>query len=198
MERRPKKFLDTVREILQRRHYASSTAESYVHWIRRFILHHDKRHPNEMGELEIEQFLTHLATVEKVAPPTQNQAFSALLFLYRQVLGKELGTINSARAREQRDRLPNVLTKDEVQRLFSRMSGTPLLMAKLLYGTGMRVIEICTLRVKDVEFEQHLIVIDDSKGDKDRVTVLPDSLIGPLREHLLDVKQLHEKDLERV
>jgi integron integrase len=198
MEQRPKKFLDTVRDILRRRHYAHSTADSYVHWIKRFILYHDKRHPNEMGGAEVEQFLTHLATVEKVAPSTQNQAFSALLFLYREVLDQDFqAPLKNVRAREQRDRLPNVLTKDEVKRLLAKMSGTSLLMARLLYGSGLRVLELCTLRVKDVDFEQHLIRVHDSKGDKDRVTVLPDSLLAPLKEHLSHVQQLHEKDLAK-
>jgi len=196
MEQRPRKFLDTVRDIMRRRHYASSTADSYVNWIKRFILFHNKRHPSEMGLAEVEQFLTHLATVEKVAPSTQNQAFSALLFLYRDVLGQDFETpVKNVRAREQRERLPNVLTKDEVKRVLTKMSGTPLLMARLLYGAGLRVLELCTLRVKDIDFDQHLLVVHDSKGDKDRVTVLPDAVVVPLKEHLDRVQQLHEKDL---
>jgi integrase len=136
-------------------------------------------------------------------PPTpesinRGQAFSALLFLYREVLDQDFqAPLKNVRAREQRERLPNVLTKDEVKRLLAKMSGTSLLMARLLYGSGLRVLELCTLRVKDVDFEQHLIRVHDSKGDKDRVTVLPDSLLAPLKEHLSHVQQLHEKDLAK-
>ncbi len=195
MEQRPKKLLDQVRDAIRLKHYSTSTENSYVNWIKRFVLFHNKRHPNEMGAREVEAFLTHLAVKEKVAASTQNQAFGALLFLYREVLKKDLGeSINAIRARPAKH-LPNVLAKDEALRIISFLTGTQQLMAKLLYGTGLRVMECVRLRVKDIDFAQHQIIVRDGKGMKDRVTMLPDSLVKPLQEHLQRVKQLHEQDL---
>jgi integron integrase len=197
MESRPKKLLDQVREAIQRKHYSPRTEKSYVAWIKRFIFFHGKRHPQEMGSAEVKAFLTHLAVHDHVAASTQNQALSALLFLYREVLYKDLDfPIDSVRA-EKPKRLPTVLTKEEVHKVIERMSGTYQLMAKLLYGSGLRLMECVQLRVKDLDFAQHQIIVRDGKGMKDRVTILPDSLIAPLQDHLARVKRLHEQDLTR-
>jgi len=196
MENRPKKLLDQVSDAIRRKHYSPRTEESYVHWIRRYILFHNKRHPQEMGSADIEAFLTHLAVEEHMAASTQNQAFSALLFLYREVLQKEPERlIQSLRAHKPK-RLPVVLTKDEVFRVIQCMSGTYQLMAKLLYGSGLRVSECVQLRVKDIDFAQGEIVVRDAKGMHDRVTMLPQSLVKPLEEHLQRVKRLHLTDLK--
>jgi integron integrase len=196
-ESRPKKLLDQVRDIIRLKHYSPKTEESYVHWIKRYIFFHDKRHPMGMGKEEIEMFLTHLATKERVAASTQNQAFSALLFLYRNVLKKDLpDSIEAVRAKRPKH-LPTVLTKAEVQKIITSMSGTYQLMAKLLYGGGLRVSECVQLRVKDVSFAQRQITIRDPKGKHDRVTILPESVITPLQEHLHRVKQLHDQDLKK-
>ncbi len=191
---RPKKLLDQMREALQTQHYSIRTEESYVDWARRFILFHNKRHPKDMGAPEIEAFLTYLAVERKVAASTQNQALSALLFLYREVLHQELASIDSVRARKPKH-LPTVLIKGEALRVLNGMSGTPQLMAKLLYGSGLRALECARLRVKDIDFEQRLIVVRDGKGEKDRISMLPDNVSAPLQEHLARVRQLHAKDL---
>jgi integron integrase len=190
----PQKLLDRMRDMLRTQHYSLRTEQAYVEWAKRFILFHHKRHPKDMGVPEVEAFLTHLALDRKVAASTQNQALSALLFLYREVLNQPLDSVDAVRARKP-ERLPTVLTKSEAARVISAMSGTAQLMAKLLYGSGLRVLECVRLRVKDIDFEQHCILVRDGKGEKDRVTILPESLAAPLREHLAHVKHLHEKDL---
>jgi integron integrase len=197
MEKRPKKLLNQVRDAIRLKHYSIRTEKAYVAWVRRYILFHDKRHPNEMGSAEIEAFLTHLAVDQNVAASTQNQALSALLFLYRDVLRKDLDfPIDSIRAKRPK-RLPTVLTKEEVLRVIGGLSGTYLLMAKLLYGSGLRLMECVRLRVKDVDFAQRQIVVRDGKGMEDRVTMLPDSVVTPLQENLQRVKRLHEEDLAK-
>jgi integron integrase len=196
MEQRPKRLLDQVRDAVRLRHYSIRTEDAYVNWVKRYIVFHDKRHPAEMGAPEIEAFLTHLAVKENVAASTQNQAFSALLFLYRQVLHQDLGPIDALRAKRPR-RLPTVLSKEETQRLIGCLSGTHQLMAKLLYGSGLRLMDCLRLRVKDLDPERRAIIVRDGKGGQDRVTVLPDSLIPLLQEHLQRVKALHEHDLTR-
>lgn len=191
----PPKLLDQVRQTLRLKHYALSTEETYLDWIKRFILFHHKRHPKDMGRPEIEAFLTHLAVHENVAASTQNQAYSALLFLYREVLQQELdGPINALRAKKPR-RLPVVLTQAEARRLISAMSGQYRLMAQLLYGSGLRLAECLHLRVKDIDFEQRQIVVRSGKGNKDRVTMLPTSLIALLQHQLGQVEHLHRADL---
>jgi integron integrase len=195
MSRQPKKLLDRVRDVMRLKHYSIRTEDTYVDWIKRFILFHDKRHPVEMDIAEIEAFLTHLAVDRRVAASTQNQALSALLFLYRHVLGKDLQRpVDYARARRPQ-RLPTVLTKDEVLRVIGFLSGTHQLMAKLLYGGGLRLMECVRLRVKDVDFAQHQILVRDGKGMKDRVTMLPETVIPFLQDHLRHVRQLHQDDL---
>ena len=198
MERKPKKkLLNRVREAIRRKHYSIRTEEAYVSWIKRYILFHNKRHPLEMGRAEIEAFLTHLAVEKRVSASTQNQALCAILFLYREVLGKKLDfPIEAVRAKRPR-RLPTILTKEEALRVIGYMSGTSKLMAQLLYGAGLRLMECIRLRVKDLDFTQHLIVVRDGKGHKDRVTMLPDTVIVPLQQHLRRVKRIHEEDLAK-
>ncbi len=197
MEPRPRKLLDQVRDVICMKHYSYRTEESYVAWIRRFILFHNKRHPSEMGAAEIEQFLSHLAVQERVAASTQNQAFSALLFLYREVLRQELDeSINSVRAKPSRY-LPTVLTKAETHAILDQMSGVPQLVAQLLYGSGLRLTEALQLRVKDLDFAQAQIVVRDAKGNESRVTMLPGCTIEPLQGQLRRIKRLHQQDLER-
>jgi integron integrase len=189
------KLLDTVREEIRRRHYSIRTEKAYVRWIKRFILFHHKKHPKIMGGKEIESFLTHLAIDRNVASSTQNQALQALLFLYRDVLDIDLDMeINAVRAKRPK-RLPTVLTREEVKKVITLLPAKHRLMAKMLYGSGLRVIECVRLRVKDIDFGQKLVWVRNGKGMKDRVTMLPEPLIMPLKEHLSHVKRIHEKDV---
>lgn len=191
----PPKLLDQVRGKIRFKHYSIRTEQAYLDWIKRFILHFDKRHPSEMGAVEVEVFLTYLAVERNVAASTQNQAKSALLFLYKEVLGVALPWLDNVEQAKTPKRLPTVLTKTEVQAVLGRLSGTHWLVASLLYGTGMRILEVLRLRVKDVDFERKEILIRDAKGFKDRVTMLPLTLAEPLKTHLARVKQLHQNDL---
>ena len=190
----PPKLLDQVRDRLRLKHYSIRTETQYVQWIRRFILFHDKRHPRDMGVAELEAFLTHLAVEGRVAASTQNQALSALLFLYREVLAINLPWLDNVVRAKTPQRLPVVLTRQEVVSVLDGMSGVHGLMARLLYGTGMRLMECVRLRVKDVDFEQAEILIRDGKGAKDRVTMLPQSLVEALRAHLKIRQCLYEED----
>jgi len=196
MEPTDRKLLDRVRDALRLKHYSIRTEEAYVNWIKRYIYFHNVRHPAEMGASEVQAFLTHLAVEENVAASTQNQALSALLFLYRQVLNQDLGPIDALRAKKPK-RLPTVLTRDEVHCVFAHLSGVSLLMARLLYGSGLRLMECLRLRVKDLDFDYRTITVRDGKGEQDRVTILPESLIVPLQDHLRIVKRTHEEDLAR-
>jgi len=189
------KLLDQVREVLRLKHYSLRTEETYVGWIKRFIFFHQKRHPREMREPEIVAFLTDLAVRQHVSASTQNQAFNALLFLYREVLHLELGDLSGTVRAKPNRKLPVVLSGEEVGRVLARLEGTYGLMARLLYGTGMRLMECLRLRVKDVDFELNHIVVRDGKGFKDRVTVLPERVKPLLLEHLKRVRVLHEQDL---
>lgn len=188
------RLLDEVRDRLRLKHYSLRTEQSYVDWIKRYIWFHDKRHPLDLGPREVEAFLTDLAVVRKVSASTQNQALAALLFLYKQVLGIDLPWLDDVVRAKKPQRLPVVLTVTEVQRLLAHLDGSHGLMARLLYGTGMRLMECVRLRVKDVNFERNEIIVRDGKGGKDRVTMLPASLAGPLREHLKRVRMLFEQD----
>ncbi|HKI85840.1 MAG TPA: integron integrase [Thermoanaerobaculia bacterium] len=188
------KLLDRVRDALRVRHMSPKTEKAYVHWIRQFILFHDKRHPQEMAEEEVTAFLTHLATARHVSASTQNQALSALLFLYRYILGRELGDLDAIRAKRPK-RVPVVLTRGEVLRLLDNMTGVPRLVATLLYGAGLRLQEALTLRVKDLDFSFHEITVRSGKGDKDRVTMFPVVLEESLHKHLMRVQALHGRDL---
>ncbi|XPS86818.1 integrase [Desulfosarcina variabilis str. Montpellier] len=195
MKQKPK-LLDQVREKIRVRHYSIRTEESYVRWIRRFILFHGKRHPKEMGTAEVEAFLSDLAVRGKVAASTQNQAFCALLFLYKNVLNMDiLGEINALRAKRPLRR-PTVLSFDEAIGLIDAMSGVFQLVAKILYGCGLRGIEAVRLRVNDLDFGLNQIMVRDGKGQKDRVTMFPDNVKAGIREHLKYVKRLHENDLK--
>ena len=192
----PKKLLDEVRDFIRMKHYSIRTEEAYLSWIKRYILFHNKRHPKEMGKPEIEAFLSHLATDLNVASSTQNQAFNALLFLYEQFFKTDLpDDIDSIRAKKPR-RLPVVMTKEESMKVISAMTGEYQLMAKILFGCGLRAMECLRLRVKDLDFQMNQIIVWDGKGSKDRVTVFPESIQPVLQEHLKHVKILHENDLK--
>ena len=192
----PPKLLDRLRDHLRTRHYSIRTEATYVDWARRFILFHGKRHPQEMGAAEVEAFLTHLAVVRQVSASTQNQAKAAILYLYKQVLGIDLPWLDEVVQAKTPKRLPVVLTASEVRELLLHMQGTTGLIAQLLYGTGMRLLEAMRLRVKDIEFARREILIREGKGNKDRVTVLPENLINPLQLQLQKAQALHDKDIE--
>ncbi|MEQ1667421.1 MAG: integron integrase [Sulfuriferula sp.] len=191
----PPKLLDRVRDKLRVKHYSIRTEQVYLDWIKRYILFHGKRHPQEMGAVEVEAFLTHLAVAGKVAASTQNQAKSALLFLYREVLETQLPWLDNVTQAKAPKRLPVVLTVSETQAVLAQLTGTHSLVAGLLYGAGMRLMEAIRLRVKDVEFVRHEIIVREGKGFKDRVTMLPESLISPLKLHLAKVQALHDEDV---
>ena len=192
---KPKKLLDQVREALRTKHYAYRTEETYIDWIKRYIIFHKKRHPKDMGANEIREFIAYLVTERKVATSTQNQALSAILFLYRTVLEKEIilppELVNPSRPK----RLPTVLTHAEAMSVINQMRGIPRLMAKILYGSGLRLMECMRLRVKDIDFDNHQIIVRGGKGDDDRATILPDSVAAEIKHILQDVKALHDKDL---
>ena len=188
-------MLDRLRDAIRLRHYSIRTEDTYVDWARRFIHFHGKRHPLDLGAVEVTAFLTHLATVRGVGASTQNQAKSALLFLYRVVLGVTLPWLDEIVAAKDTRRLPVVLTPGEVRRLLQELNGTTGLLASLLYGTGMRLLEGLRLRVKDVEFERREILVRDGKGGKDRVTMLPENLILPLQAQIARARVRHDKDL---
>jgi len=191
------KLLNQVRTTLRLKHYSIRTEESYIVWIKRYILFHGKRHPRELGPAEIETFLTHLALNLHVAASTQNQAFSALLFLYREVLRLEIAfPIHAVRAKRPKY-LPTVLTRTEALQVIACLPPPYQLMAQLLYGSGLRLTECLRLRVKDLDWAQCQIVVRDGKGMHDRVTMLPQSVVAPLHLHLRRVKRLHQRDLSR-
>ena len=191
------RLLDLVRAAIRARHYSRRTEDAYVAWIRRFIVFHDKRHPSEMGAPEITRFLTWLAVDGKVASSTQNQALSALLFLYRAVLGQEVPWIDGIVRARRPERLPVVLTRDEVRALLARLDDPVRLMAYLMYGGGLRVLETCRLRVQDVDFGANQLVVRAGKGDKDRVTMLPATVKAELARHLDAMRAQHRHDLGR-
>ncbi|NJN03838.1 MAG: integron integrase, partial [Leptolyngbyaceae cyanobacterium RM1_1_2] len=186
---------DQVRDAIRLKHYSYRTEQSYVGWIRRYILFHNKQHPKDMGGAEVEAFLTHLAVEGRVSASTQNQAFSALLFLYRHVLQLPLNErIDAIRAKSSR-KLPTVLTPEEVRAVIQPMSGVHRLIVQLLYGSGLRLREAMQLRIKDLDFPQSQIVVRDAKGQESRLTMLPNSVQMPLKEHLQQVKRTHQQDL---
>lgn len=191
----PPKLLDQVQAVLRTKHYSIRTERVYLDWIKRYILFHNKTHPAQMGAPEVEAFLSHLAVAGKVAASTQNQAKSALLFLYREVLAIELPWLDNVTQAKIPQRLPVVLTASEVKSVLNRLDGTLWLMASLLYGGGLRLMECVRLRVKDVDFEMRQITVREGKGFKDRVTMLPESCIAPLQAHLARVKALHNEDM---
>lgn len=191
----PPKLLEQLTARLRARHMSRSTEKTYRHWVRRFILFHRKRHPAEMAEEEVNAFLSHLAVADKVSASTQNQALAAVLFLYRHVLGRDLGQLTGLIRARRRRKIPVVLSPEEVRAVFAQASGVEQLYLKLLYGTGMRVMEGLRLRVKDLDFSYDQITVRDGKGEKDRMTMLPTSLKPDLLEHLERVRALHQADL---
>jgi len=189
------RLMDRVRAALRVAHYALSTERTYCHWIKRYILHHNKRHPLEMGAAEVGEFLSHLAAVENVSASTQNQAMHAVLYLYKHVLGVDLPWLDGVtRARESK-RLPVVLTQRETQALLRHVHGTSGTIIKLLYGTGMRLLEGLRLRIKDMDLERREIIVREGKGNKDRVTMIPAALVDELRDHLQARRMMHDTDL---
>ncbi len=191
------KLLDQVRAVARAKHLSRRTEDTYHNFIKRYILYHDKRHPAEMGATEITGFLTHLAVHNKVSASTQNQAFFSLLFLYRDVLRIVLPQIEGVIRAKRPEHLPTVFTQTEAKAILSNLSGVPFLVASLLYGAGLRLTEALHLRVKDLEFETGQIIVRDGKGAKDRVTLFPDSLHEPLKQHLAKVKFIHTEDFRR-
>ena len=193
-DRKPR-LLEQVHDTMRMLHYSRRTEEAYVHWIRRFIYWSGKRHPASMGQPEVTAFLSHLASERDVAAATQNQAVSALLFLYGKVLGVHLGWMDDMVRAKRPVRLPSVLSPAETRALLAQLKGTNRLMAGLLYGSGLRLMECLRLRVKDVDFAYRQILVRDGKGGKDRVTMLPDSLLDPLHAQLGEARRLHQIDL---
>ena len=189
------KLLDQVRQAIRTRHYSYMTEKAYVHWIKRFIFFHNKRHPAEMAEAEIARFLSSLASDGHVSASTQNQAFNALLFLYKEVLGKKIGLIEGVVRAKRPQRLPVAPTKEEVKKVIDQMNGLPRLMAILLYGGGLRLMECCRLRVKDIDFSRNEIVIRAGKGDKDRHTMLPAAIKESLSRHIEANRSRHQEDI---
>lgn len=190
------KLLDQISEVARYKHYSIRTEEAYRQWAKRFILFHNKRHPREMGAVEIRQFLSDLATRLHVAASTQNQALNAVVFLYREVLHQPVEEFGDIERSKRPARLPMVLSKAEVRRLLAGMTGTHQMMAQLLYGTGMRLMEMIRLRVKDLNLDRNSITVRDGKGFKDRTTLLPEVLKVPLTAHLERVRLVHEQDLK--
>ncbi|MEK7329945.1 MAG: integron integrase, partial [Candidatus Eisenbacteria bacterium] len=188
------RLLDRLREAIHVRHYSRRTEKAYVGWVRRFVLFHDKRHPREMGKAEVGGFLSHLATQGCVSASTQNQALSALLFLYAQVLNQDIGWLDELVRAKRPARVPVVLTREEVRAVLAQLKGTERLMASLLYGAGLRLLECCRLRVKDIELERGEIVVRDGKGAHDRMTMLPVRLVPALAAQLERVRAQHARD----
>ncbi|MBK7317502.1 integron integrase [Candidatus Villigracilis affinis] len=191
-----KKLLEQFRDNIRLKQYSYRTEKTYIEWVREYILFHNKRHPREMGVTEINQFITHLVVDRKASASTQNQAISAILFLYRNTLHIELdqSSLNFIRPKKGK-RVPNVLSIKEVRAVITNMTGQYKLMTQIMYGSGLRLMECLRLRVKDIDFENHRIIVYDGKGGDDRVTMLPDSIIAPIRQHLAQTKATHQKDL---
>ena len=197
MENPPYGLVEHARDVLRRKHYSLRTERSYLLWVKRFLAFHHQRNPKDLGPQHIEAFLTHLAVHERVAGPTQNQALSAILFLYRSVLRQPLdGPLSAIRARYTR-RIPTVLSRDEVRLVLGYLAGDHQLMAQLLYGSGLRLMECLRLRVKDIDFENHQILVREPKGNHERFTILPSSLIDPLQDHLERIYRTFLVDLDQ-
>ena len=192
----PPRLLDQMRNKIRLKHYSLRTEQSYIDWVKRYIWFNGKRHPKELGKAEVEAFLSDLAVTRKVSASTQNQAKSALLFLYKEVLGIEVPWLDSIEQAKTPKRLPVVLTQDEVKDVLARMGGTYALMGRLMYGSGMRLMECVRLRAKDVDFARDEILVREGKGFKDRVTVLPVGIKAELSAHLVRVRELHAQDLQ--
>ncbi len=195
-ENKPK-LLDRVRIDLRTRHYSKKTEESYISWIRQYIIFNNKTHPEKMGEEEIKKFINYLAVERHVSASTQNQALNGILYLYKNILKKEIGWINDIKYAQRKRHLPVVLTKDEVNKIFENLTGIPLLISKLLYGSGMRLNECLGIRVLDIDLDYKIITVRNGKGEKDRVTILPDKLIIEIKKHLNRVRNLYSGDIKR-
>ncbi|MCA1625373.1 MAG: integron integrase [Acidobacteria bacterium] len=191
------KLLDQIRGVLRTQHYSYRTERTYIEWILQYIRFHNIKHPAEMGAVEVQAFLSHLAVEKQVAASTQNQALCALLFLYKKVLNVDLPWLDKFSPAKKSSRVPVVLTKEEVKLIINQLSGTNWLLANLLYGAGLRLHEALRLRVKDLDFGFKQIDVRNGKGGKDRFTVLPTKLIEPLQKQLLKAEKLHEQDLRR-
>ena len=189
------KLLEQVRDAVRTRHYSLRTEEAYIRWVRQYILFFDKRHPSELGAREVSAFISHLAVERKVAASTQTQALSALLFLYREVLGLPIGWVDDVERAKRPKRLPVVFTREEVKAVLNQMRAETWLMASLLYGAGLRLMECVRLRVKDLDFARLQVTVREGKGGKDRITMLPPSLVEPLRRQLGRVRALHDQDV---
>jgi integron integrase len=194
---KPPRLMDQIHEVCRRRHLSARTEEAYRFWIRQLIFFYDKRHPRELREGEVTRFLNHLAVERHVSASTQTQALNALVFLYRDVLESPLKEMNGLNRVQQRQRVPVVMTPGKVSAVLAQMSGSTALMARLMFGSGLRVEECCTLRIKDIDFTSSNVSVRDGKGGKDRTTVLPVSLKADLQAHLMRVAQLHADDRNR-
>ena len=194
MDDKPK-LLDLVRNTIRLKHYSIRTERAYIDWVKRFILFHHKRHPASMGGPEIRAFLSYLAVEGRVAASTQTQALSALVFLYREVLHRNVDSLGKVERAKKPERLPVVFSRAEVRAVLAHLDGQHWMMASLLYGVGLRLMECVRLRVKDVDFTYRQILVRDGKGQKDRVSMLPQAITEPLRQHLEKVKVVHEEDL---
>lgn len=189
------RLLDQVKKAIQVRHYSIRTEQAYIHWIKNYIYFHKKKHPKDMGDVEITAFLSHLASVKNVSASTQNQALNALVFLYRKVLDKDVGVFKDLVRAKKPKRLPVVLTHDEAKEVLSHIEGMNGVMANLLYGSGLRLMECVRLRIKDIDFKFKQIIVREGKGKKDRFTLLPETLIEPLKEAINHAKYIHQLDL---
>jgi len=189
-------LLDRTRIAIRTLHYSRKTEKSYIHWIKRFIFFHNKRHPDEMAEKEISEFINYLAIKGKMSSSTQNTALCSIIFLYKHVIKKEIANIDDLVWAKKPKRIPVVFTQTEVKAVFKELGGNYRIMASLLYGAGLRLMECLRLRVKDIDFEYSQILVRDGKGQKDRVTTLPETVKNDLREHLKKVKEQHENDLK--
>lgn len=190
-------LLNRVRTELRTKHYSQRTEQAYVNWIKRYILFHNKKHPSEMGEEEIKKFVNYLAVKERVSSSTQNQALQAILFLYKNILNKEIGWIENIKKATRVKHLPVVLNKEEVKDIFNNLEGIVLLISKLLYGSGMRLGECIKTRIKDLDLDLKTITVRDGKGEKDRITILPDKLSDPIEKQIQKVKKLHKIDVQK-
>lgn len=189
------KLLDRLKNTIRTKHYSKKTEESYCSWTKRFILYHHKKHPKDMGETEIRQFINHLAVHKKLAASTQNQALCAILFLYKEVLDIELDNIDKIRWAKKAKRLPVVFSRNEVKQILEKLSGVYKLMVMLMYGSGLRMKECMQLRIKDIDLENKQIIVRAGKGNKDRYTILPKLIEEELKRHINSVKTIHKKDI---
>jgi len=189
------KLLDQVRAVIRTKHYSRRTEEAYIYWIKKYIFFHKKRHPNEMGEKEINEFLTHLAVKENVSASTQNQALNAIVFLYKQILKIKIDDIGEVVRAKKPKKEPVVFTQSEAEKILANLHGKYWLMAMLLYGSGLRLLECLRLRIKDIDFEYESVTVREGKGQKDRTTILSKKMIVPLKKHIESIKKLHEQDL---